>query len=999
MARLLQYMFFSCVAFALPCLFSGLYAQDRCGTVEYSKMLHPNDPLHKINFERWMSDRMLRSRSSRQGRQQTASYKIPVVVHVIHNGEALGVGANIPDDQILSQIRVLNEDFARLNADTVNTPAEFAAVAGSLNVEFVLAKRDPEGFATNGIVRVNGQHASWTLADNYELKSLSYWPAEEYMNIWVCNLGDNYAGYSQFPESSLPGMENSSSNRLTDGVVIWHKAFGSIDDGAFNLDPYWNKGRTATHEIGHFLGLNHIWGDEPLCAGSDYVDDTPNQGDSTNGCPSHPRSDACSEVIMFQNYLDYTDDDCMNLFTEGQVARMVTVLENSPRRNSLVNSPGLQDPLPFPNDLGIKNILSPDASVCSNLVTPTIEVRNYGNNTITSARVRFVVDGSVKETADFALSLDPLDAQELAFTPLSMPSGNHSITFQILETNGGSDGGSYNDVTTSAIIVPFFGSAPFTENFTTPPVGWITSNPDGQITWGIATAPKDAPTNKALKLNLFDYEDKLGEVDAYISPVMDLSSAPTATLSFDVAYARYQVSDDRLKVIVLANCESTADGTVVYSKAGDSLKTAPSTTSPFTPANAGQWRRELIDLSPFAGMSNVQVAFVGINDWGNNIYLDNISLFTDQTWDVALSQLLTPSVVSCEEELAPTVLIRNEGSVALASAVIDYSINNGPIQSSTINLDLPIAGEQEITLPLVHFAQGVNHLFIDLRNPNGFTDHDDTNDENTYTLFVNQSEDRIPLRQNFENGLSPAWTTVNPTGDFNWRPVMTNFGTSLYFNAYDDPVVGDEAWFVTPVLDFSGVTEASMMFDLSYVAGDSGSETLTLLASTDCGVSYDELKYTLPSDAKSSSSWLPQGESDWTRNVYINLNEVAGKPEARIAFVVRNGHGNNLYLDNIEFFDSANPSAIDVDTPYAVYGYDLTDPALSNLRITFNLPERQNVRFSLINAAGQMETDGMLTDVLNQTYPLGVQRLPPGVYFVRVLIGKRFYTSRVMISR
>src|SRR5690606_8895359 len=137
--------------------------------------------------------------------------------------------------------------------------------------------------------------------------------AEQYMNIWVCNLTDQFLGYAQTPESDLQGMENSSTNRKTDGVVVTHQAFGSVDDGAFDLDPVFNKGRTATHEIGHFLGLNHIWGDDAGCNGSDYVNDTPNQGNRTQGCPTHPKTDNCGEVIMFQNFLDYTDDRCMNL--------------------------------------------------------------------------------------------------------------------------------------------------------------------------------------------------------------------------------------------------------------------------------------------------------------------------------------------------------------------------------------------------------------------------------------------------------------------------------------------------------------------------------------------------------------------------------------------------------------------------------------------------------------------------------------------------------------
>src|SRR5690349_10871495 len=219
----LRYIVLSGIAFAASSLAFHSHAQDRCGTVQYNKTLHPDYQQHKIEFERWLSERLTPGyRLPGGGRRQAAPYQIPVVVHIIHNGEPMGTGANISEAQVLSQIRVLNEDFKRQNADAVNTPAAFASIAGSLDIEFILAKQDPDGLPSNGIVRVNGGRSGWTINDNYTLKALSYWPAEQYMNIWVCNLTDTYVGYAQHPESDLPGLENSSTNRLTDGIVVWH---------------------------------------------------------------------------------------------------------------------------------------------------------------------------------------------------------------------------------------------------------------------------------------------------------------------------------------------------------------------------------------------------------------------------------------------------------------------------------------------------------------------------------------------------------------------------------------------------------------------------------------------------------------------------------------------------------------------------------------------------------------------------------------------------------
>ena len=328
------------------------FSQDRCGTVEYNRILRLENKVResKEEFENWIQRQMT---VQEELRKRTEPYRIYVVVHIIHNGEPIGQGTNISNAQILSQIDVLNRDFNRQNLDAGNTPGVFLPVAGSMDIEFVLAQTDPNGLPSNGINRVKGDKTSWEYEEDAEFKALSYWPAENYFNIWVCNL-NGYFGFTQFPVSSLPGLENSSTNRLTDGVTIKYSVFGSTDYGNFNLEPDYNKGRTTTHEVGHFLGLRHTWGDEDVCGATDYVDDTPEQSLETLGCPSHPQAD-CSTEKMFQNYLDYTDDGCMNLFTQGQVSRMVVVLENSPRRASL-----LLTPEPTPLEVQFPKIFSPN---------------------------------------------------------------------------------------------------------------------------------------------------------------------------------------------------------------------------------------------------------------------------------------------------------------------------------------------------------------------------------------------------------------------------------------------------------------------------------------------------------------------------------------------------------------------------------------------------------------------------------------------------------------
>ena len=268
---------------------------------------------------------------------------IPVVVHIIHNGEPIGTGANISFEQVTSQIAVLNEDFRK--ASGTNGFNENVAGADT-EIEFYLAEMDPEGNPLDepGIHRFNGNRESWPKGPVLNpidtlIKPNTIWPPEDYFNVWVVNFGGfvgrNLLGYAQFPsESGLPGLDKDGGSSLTDGIVIGYKYFGSSENGDFpDLIAPFDLGRTTTHEVGHWLGLRHIWGDGD-CSLDDFCEDTPNAEAPNYGCVENS---SCGSEDMIANYMDYTDDGCMNVFTQDQKERMLTVLENSPRRRELLN--------------------------------------------------------------------------------------------------------------------------------------------------------------------------------------------------------------------------------------------------------------------------------------------------------------------------------------------------------------------------------------------------------------------------------------------------------------------------------------------------------------------------------------------------------------------------------------------------------------------------------------------------------------------------------------
>ncbi len=255
---------------------------------------------------------------------------IPIVVHIVYRTQA----ENISDAQIQSQIDVLNRDFRKLNGDATRIPYEFQQLAADCNLQFALAKRTPDGQPTNGITRTHTQRAKFGVNDEVKFSKssgINAWQSTDYLNIWICNLSGEQVGYSQFP----------GGEAATDGVVIDYRCFGTM--GAAKA-PF-HLGRTATHEIGHWLNLRHIWGD--MECGDDRVEDTPQHKVAHFGCHAGAifntcKADGSYTREMPMNFMDYSDDECMSMFTKGQKDRMRSMFAAGGFRESILKSKALQ---------------------------------------------------------------------------------------------------------------------------------------------------------------------------------------------------------------------------------------------------------------------------------------------------------------------------------------------------------------------------------------------------------------------------------------------------------------------------------------------------------------------------------------------------------------------------------------------------------------------------------------------------------------------------------
>jgi hypothetical protein len=574
-------------------------------------------PENTKQFEAWIQKKIKQQEQFKTFRTAgVPTLKIPVVIHVVFKDkpggipEAVGEGSNLSDAQILSQIDVLNKDFNRLNTDANQTPPDFLPVAGSMNIEFVLAKQTPDGLTTNGIVRVNGHDDGWSQSEDAQLKALSRWPSEDYLNIWVTKISGVFIGYSQFPVSDLAGLEPYQNGLAeTDGVVIDYRCFGvDSEDGFYNL------GRTTTHEVGHFFGLRHIWGDASGCA-TDYVSDTPPQASATtDDCSTltHPKADACSNAKMYQNYMDYSDDACLNLFTQGQITRMTTILQDSdvPRRSSLLTSHGLVNPDCSGNpsvDLAIRSIIQPGPVTCDDNPSLLLSVENVSCPLVTSVKIEYEINNGATQSVTISdLSIFANDGgTTIDARALDLVEGENTISMRVVSVNNLPDNDPSNSDTTITIVVNTASDIiPLLKNFDDNHIdSWTVANPRTEILWNI-----DAQNRARFPVQ----STVAGEESWLVSPVLDFRGHSEASLFFQPTYTWNTSDNDRLRVLASTDCGNSYFA-LGFNRSGNSLQQASG--------------KQHLSLNSLAGHENVRIAFVATSAEGNNIYIDDIEFF------------------------------------------------------------------------------------------------------------------------------------------------------------------------------------------------------------------------------------------------------------------------------------------------------------------------------------------------------------------------------------
>ncbi|MDQ6815758.1 MAG: M43 family zinc metalloprotease [Bacteroidota bacterium] len=621
---------FYVVLLSLPSLLkaqqSNRIAQEQCATMERLQLKLARHPEIKSQFEqeRTAFTNAVKANSYRRTEvtnddTSRTAYTIPVVFHIVATNPNV-----VSDSTILAQLEILNKAFSGSNADTTRIPAYFKPLFGKSAIQFCLAQQTPAGQGTSGIERVKTtqtpfsggseavKHAANGGADSWDTKS--------YYNVWLCVLSGDVLGYSTFPDE--PG------NADEQGVVIDYR---SLPGG--ELSNY-NTGKTLPHETGHYFNLYHIWGDDKgACTGTDYVDDTPNQADATKGCFNGIVTDKCTpdgNGIMYQNYMDYSFDSCLVMFTRQQVIRMESAL--IVYRSSLLSSVGCIPPVLKNYDARLSAIDQPAQRLCSSSFTPVVTIQNNGSQVLTSLDINTRIDNGSVTSYNWKGSLAYLGSIGVSLNSLSTSTGVHTLTIYISNPNNQTDGYMANDTISTSIqfYTPVASVAESFESTSFPPPGWDVVNPDNYITWKRVTGVSKTGASSVMIEN-FNY-NSFGASDDLRLPNVTLQQVDSAFLSFQIAAATYSdpsssnTSWDTLNVLASTDCGLTYAS--IYKKYGKDLvtRTGAITTS-FVPT-ATEWRKDSINLANYIDKGNLLLAFRNTTGYENNIYLDDVNVRT-----------------------------------------------------------------------------------------------------------------------------------------------------------------------------------------------------------------------------------------------------------------------------------------------------------------------------------------------------------------------------------
>ena len=674
-----KYLFGSFLPFFLLFLGNQLAAQ-RCATDEVNALHKSQMTAEELRHEEEIELQYQNSVGDNQRGGMTTRV-IPVVVHLIQMTPA----EDISDARVQSQIDVLNEDFQFMNADTSLIPIEFQNIAADCNIRFCLATIDPNGCPTDGINRVVApQLAIHGIADESALKGYVQWPPQQYLNMWVpVNLRDNLLGYATFPTWL-------ASNPQNDGVVINGKNFGR---GFGTPASTYNLGRTATHEVGHWLGLFHTF--QGGCSGNtaancqsqgDRVCDTPPTSSANYSCPGVKNT--CTETPtdlndQTMNYMDYVDDACMYMYSQGQSDRATFFLDNersqiwSPANLTATGCDGTQSPgcIPIADFSANKKVVCTQDSVTFNELTNgsasawnwTFQAGSPGNSTAQSPKVAWSTAGTYEVEMIATNNIGADTIVKTAFIEVIDPSAQG------------------------------FTSEGFEQVGTDFPLGWYATDEFGAAGFW---KPSSGYASEGLQsIRLDNFSNTAPESVHYLySKPYDFANANGGNLYFDRAYKRRSsFVYDSLQILVSVDCGNTWQK--VWEKTGPSLATVGGyrTSSEYLP-NPSDWVTDSINLNPYIGASSIRFCFRGVGGNSQSIHLDYLRLNILTANEMLVGTPFSLTVSNNPFQIAPRLEINGQMGSIISGNVVDVQgkvVMHLPSQRLSSNLEtLEISDEK-----------------------------------------------------------------------------------------------------------------------------------------------------------------------------------------------------------------------------------------------------------------------------------------------------------------
>ena len=607
----------------------SIYGQEddrvhRCGTDEIIQSLVDQYPEMREAVRQAEANWEALAKYGEPVKKSAAVQQLPVVFHIVYNSEY----DNISKAQILDGLRVLNEDFRRQNSDASNTRATFLPDATDVEIEFVIATRDPSGNPTNGITRTKSSRSVLTDDDisNKNVKTLpgaTPWDRTRYLNVWVVNsigpgVSTNTLGYATLASYIFQGP---GWYKARDGMVIRHDALGSIGTAA-NAGRI---GRTLSHEIGHYLDLLHPFnvpnGLPANCnTSTDYINDTP-QLDGTPSFGCNLNQSSCGSLDQIENYMDYADDACVNMFTKGQKARMEYALDN------------YRSTLKHPATASSTGIINPS------ITAPTATLNMESPGICPGDQVQFeeLSDNSVATSWQWSFP-GGQPATSNSPTPVVVYPNAGEYDVKLVVTNSaGTDSATFSKFVR---VRPMYtgNEASYLESFegTFDGTGAMINSPEDNATFQV-TSLAAIDGSKSLFIDNFTADAYAqmttikgsGALDEFVTPIIFPTFAKNLTMTFEYAFAARQSSENYDAMRVYASDDCGATWNLVRLFQSGILRTAPDKASqPFIPS-AGQWRTALIPLAGFDGKGPILVKIQFENGGGNNFYIDDIVVTAD----------------------------------------------------------------------------------------------------------------------------------------------------------------------------------------------------------------------------------------------------------------------------------------------------------------------------------------------------------------------------------